>query len=62
MCINIRNLKELAEKLGETEEEADRDMVRKKLNGLRTAYSREPKQITGSTKPGIGTDDICVPS
>ena len=53
---------ELAEKLGETEEDADRDKVRKKLNGLRTAYSRELKKITDSTKSVIGTDDICVPS
>jgi len=57
-----RNLKdELVVKLRETEEDFDRDTARKKLNGLRTAYSRELKKITDNTKFGIGTDDICVP-
>jgi hypothetical protein len=37
-------------------------MVHKKINGLRTAYRRELKKITDSTKSGIGTDDIYVPS
>ena len=62
-----RNLKDagydkLVEKLREIEEDADRDMVRKKINGLRTAYRRELKKITDSTKSGIGTDDVYVPS
>lgn len=62
-----RNLKDagydkLAEKLREIEEDADRDMVRKKINGLLTAYRRELKRITDSTKSGIGTGDVYVPS
>jgi hypothetical protein len=53
---------ELVEKPQENEDDADRDMVRKKINGLRTTYGRELKRITDSTKSGIGTDDIYVPS
>lgn len=53
---------ELVEKPREIEDDADRDMVRKKINGLRTACRRELKKITDSSKSGIGTDDIYVPS
>jgi len=53
---------ELVEKLREIEDDADRDMVRKKINGLRTACRRELKKITDSTKSGIGTDDNYVSS
>jgi hypothetical protein len=60
-----RNLKdagydELVEKLREIKEDAERDMVRMKINGLRTAYRRKLKKITDRTKSGIGTDDIYV--
>jgi hypothetical protein len=37
-------------------------MVHKEVNGLHTAYRRELKKTTDSTKFGIGTDDIYVPS
>jgi hypothetical protein len=58
-----RKLKdELVEKLREIEEHADRDMVRKKINGLRTAYRKELEKITDSTKSGIGTNDTYVSS
>jgi hypothetical protein len=53
---NNRNLRdagydELVEKLQEIKD-ADRDMVQKKINGLRTAYSWELKKITDSMKSG----------
>ena len=51
---------ELVEKLRENEEDADRDMVRKKISGLRTAYRREMKKITDSTKSVIGTGDVYI--
>jgi len=62
-----RNLKdagydELVEKIREIEDDADRDILRKKINGFRIAYRRELKKTTDSTKSGIGTDDIYVPS
>jgi hypothetical protein len=53
---------EPVEKVREIEDDADRDMVRKKINGLRTACRTELKKITDSTKSGIGRDDIYVPS
>jgi hypothetical protein len=57
------NLKdELVEKLQETEEDAGRDTARREINGFHTAYRRELKQISDSTKSGIETDDIYVPS
>jgi C-terminal processing protease CtpA/Prc len=60
-----RNLKdagcnELVEKLREIKEDADRNMVCKE-NRFRTAYRRELKRITDSTKSVIGTEDIYVP-
>ena len=38
------------------EEEADRDRVRKKINGLRVAHRRELNTVTDSTKPGARKD------
>lgn len=41
---------------------ADKDVVVKKLNALRTNYRREKKKVEASRHSGIGTDEIYEPS
>jgi len=52
----------LAEKMKEIDPQANRDLVRNKINSLRTSYRRELKKIKSSQKSGAGTDDIYEPS
>ncbi|XP_076295466.1 uncharacterized protein LOC143216377 [Lasioglossum baleicum] len=62
-----RNLKTegynvLVEKLKSILPEANREVVKKKINALRTNYRRELKKIKDSSRPGTGTDEIYVPT
>jgi len=52
----------LVEKMKEIDPQANRDLVRAKINSLRTSYSRELKKVKASQKSGAGTDDIYEPS
>ena len=40
------------------EPKANRDMVTKKINSLRSSYKKEKKKIVNSQKSGNGTDDL----
>ncbi|XP_050706444.1 uncharacterized protein LOC126991925 [Eriocheir sinensis] len=51
----------LIEKLRETTPDADRDMVVKKINNLRTTYRKELKKVQASKKSGAGAYDVYVP-
>lgn len=62
-----RNLKNLAydkliQNLKEVETNVDREVVRKRINVLRTAYRRELKKVMASYKSGSGTETIYEPS
>ncbi|XP_076299733.1 uncharacterized protein LOC143218446 [Lasioglossum baleicum] len=62
-----RNLKTkgynvLVEKLKSILPEANREVVKKKINALRTNYRRELKKIKVSGRSGTGTDEIYVPT
>ncbi|KAJ8940939.1 hypothetical protein NQ314_010531 [Rhamnusium bicolor] len=52
----------LTENLKEIEPGADREMVKKKINMLRSGYRRELKKVTDSYKSGAGTSEIYEPS
>lgn len=52
----------LAEKMKEVDPQANRDLVRTKINSLRTSYRRELKKITASQKSGAETNDVYKPN
>ncbi|KAL4149133.1 hypothetical protein QTP88_003142 [Uroleucon formosanum] len=61
-----RNLKNeaynvLIEKYKEVDPNADKEIVKKKINSLRTNYRKELKKLKASYKSESGTDDIYVP-
>jgi hypothetical protein len=62
-----RNLKSegyeaMVTKLKEIDSNANRETVKKRINGLRTNYRRELNKIKESKKSGAGTDDIYIPT
>lgn len=63
---NDRNLKNeaykvLTEKNKEVDPSADKEIVKKKINSLRTNYKKELKKVKASYKSGTGTVNIYVP-
>lgn len=52
----------LAEKLKVVEANADREMVIKKINNIRSSYRRELKKVRLSMKSGAGSDDVYTPT
>lgn len=44
------------------EPNANRDMIVKKMNGLRTNYRKEKKKVEESKRSGTGTNDVYVPT
>lgn len=52
----------MVEKMKEIDPKANRDLVRAKINSLRTSYRRELKKVKASQKSGAGIDDIYEPS
>lgn len=61
---NLKNnaYKALIEKYKEVDPNADKEIVKKKINSLRTNYRKELKKVKASYRSGTGTDDIYVPS
>ncbi|CAH2016403.1 unnamed protein product [Acanthoscelides obtectus] len=51
----------LVEKMRTVEESANREIVVKKINSLRTTYREELKKVLDSERSGVGTDDVYVP-
>jgi hypothetical protein len=60
---NLRNeaYEKLLAKWKEIEPEANKDMVIKKINTLRTAFRREMKKVKEGTHSGMGSDDVYEP-
>jgi hypothetical protein len=60
---NLRNeaYEKLVAKLKEIEPEANKEMVIKKINTLRTAFRREMKKVKEGTHSGMGSDDVYEP-
>jgi len=61
-----RNIKDftyavLIEKMKEIDENANRDVVVKKINSLRSTYRKELKKIKESERSGAGEEDIYTP-
>lgn len=52
----------LVEKLKEVEPEANKDMIVKKINSMRTCFRKELKKYTTSLKTGSGTEDVYKPN
>ena len=52
----------LLTKYKEFDENASMDVVKKKINSMRTSYRRELNKIRKSEKSGAGSDDIYIPS
>lgn len=66
-CYKNRRLKDdgykiLTEKLKTIVPDADREMVKKKINALRTSYRRELDKIKKSMRSGAGTEEIYIPT
>jgi hypothetical protein len=62
-----RNLKSegyeaMVRKLKEMDSNANRETVKKRINGLRTNYRRELNTIKESKKSEAGTNDIYIPT
>lgn len=52
---------ELVELYKKVEPTADRNLVVKKINSLRTVYKKELAKVNASSKSGAGTDDVYLP-
>nr|CAH7739455.1 unnamed protein product [Callosobruchus chinensis] len=53
----------LIEQYKKIEPNASRDIVVKKINGLRTNYHKEKKKVEKSTRSGVGSnEDYCIPT
>lgn len=51
----------LVEKWKEAEKTATKEMVKTKINSLRSGFRRETKKIVESKRSGAGQDDIYIP-
>lgn len=54
-------LDKLLTKYKEIDEKANRDVVLKKINSLRTAYNKEKKKVEETKRSGAGTDAVYEP-
>lgn len=52
----------LVSKLKEIEPNADRELVIKKINNIRSAYRRQLKKVNQSMHTGAGSDEIYTPT
>lgn len=53
--------KVLVQKLQEVEKNATKEMVKTKINSLRSSFRRELKKMKESRRSGAGADDVYVP-
>ena len=53
---------ELVKKLKEINNDANREMVVKKINTFRTTYRKELKKVRASEKSGAGVEDVYEPT